>query len=87
MINSEIFLFWALISLVWGSIGAMAGYKKFSVIEGFIGGFFLWIFGIAIVYCSRKNVKQCPYCFMDIHKNATICPHCREHQPEEQKTA
>jgi hypothetical protein len=67
--------------LIWGTIGAMVGSRRFSTSEGFWAGFFLWFFGIAIVYCSRKNVKQCPYCFSDIHNDATFCPYCTKEQP------
>lgn len=28
----------------------------------------------------KQNVKECPYCKMAIHRDATICPYCRREQ-------
>lgn len=63
--------------LIFPILGAWIGSKKGEAFMGFIVGLLFGPFGILFAILSSGNRTPCPACREKIHKNASVCPHCR----------
>jgi hypothetical protein len=69
-----------LILAVWlffGIVAALIGQRKGEGCLGFIVGVLFGPFGLLFVIFSSGNRMACSACREKIHKDASICPHCR----------
>lgn len=66
----------ALHSILFGVICSSIGEEKGLAKQGFFAGFFLGVFGLAIILVSKGNRVECEYCKELINPTATKCPHC-----------
>ncbi len=69
-----------LVGLIWIVsiiIGISVGSKKGEGCVSFAMCFLLGPLWLPVVFISNGNRKSCPFCRELIHKDAIICPHCR----------
>jgi hypothetical protein len=60
-----------------GVVGSAMGERKGMDGQGFAYGFFLGLFGLALVAVAPGNRRECPFCRELANPAATACPHCR----------
>lgn len=60
-----------------GVVGSVMGERKGMDGQGFAYGFFLGLFGLALVALAPGNRRECPFCRELANPAAAVCPHCR----------
>ena len=60
-----------------GVFGSVMGERKGMDGQGFAYGFFLGLFGLALVALAPGNRRECPFCRELANPAAVVCPHCR----------
>jgi hypothetical protein len=72
-----------IIWLIFGIVSAWIGAKKGQGGTTFVIGVLLGPLGLLVAVLSKGNRRKCPLCRELMHRDATVCPHCRnEIQPD-----
>src|SRR3954467_165355 len=67
-------IFWC---ILWAIVGVIIGGRKGKALSGLLWSFLCGPFGVLIVVLDKGNRRECPFCVEQIHREASVCPHCQ----------